>query len=75
MVINQAVYNWRVPMFPEASSDSDITDKTQFPNIIRVNAPLSKLGKGAVAVMKVGIWYLFFIHVERNRITCNSVVP
>ena len=53
MVIAQGVYNWNVPIFPEASSQADITDKTQFPNVIRVNAPLSKLGKGAAAVMKV----------------------
>ena len=53
MVIAQAVYNWKVPIFPEASSQSELTDKKQFPNIVRVNAPLSKLGKGAAAVMKV----------------------
>ena len=55
MVVAQAVYNWEVPMFPEASSDALLTNKKQFPNVIRVNAPLSKLGKGAVAVMKVNI--------------------
>ena len=54
MVIAQAVYNWKVPIFPEASSQAEISDKTQFPNVIRVNAPLSTLGKGAAAVMKVG---------------------
>ena len=55
MVVAQAVYNWKEPIFPEASSDALITNKKQFSNVIRVNAPLDKLGKGAVAVMKVNI--------------------
>ena len=54
MVLAQGLYKWKVPIFPEASSQADITDKTQFPNVIRVNAQFSTLGKGAAAVMKVG---------------------
>ena len=66
-------------MFPEASSDAAITNKKQFPNVIRVNAPLSKLAKGAVAVMKVNIpdfkKWVDIIPAYVGVLTCDCSTP
>ena len=53
MATSQALYNWRVPIFPDSCTYFAVADKQQYPNIIRVNTPLTRVGKSAAAVMKV----------------------
>ena len=57
MATSQALYNWRVPIFPDSCTYYAVADKQQYPNIIRVNTPLTRVGKSAAAVMKVQTWY------------------
>ena len=45
--------HWNLAMFSDGATGSEITDKDEFPNIVRVNSPFSKMGPACLQIMKV----------------------
>ena len=52
-VISWTLARWNIIQFTDGCSKEEVVDKMEHPNIIRVQAPLSKMRRGIVGVMKV----------------------
>ena len=61
-------------MFPEASSAAALSNKAEYPNVMRVNAAVSKLGKGALAVMNVRRIITSLTHSGREKLAAFTRV-
>ena len=53
--VSWSLARWNVAIFPDACTDDNVADKAEHPNIIRVHAPLSKITRGILEVMKVSV--------------------
>ena len=47
------LHPWNVALFSDGATDSELTDKEEFPNLVRLNAPYNKMGPACVEIMKV----------------------
>ena len=52
-VISWTLARWNIIQFPDGCSKEEVVNKMEHPNIIRVQAPLSKMRRGIIGVMKV----------------------